>query len=400
MASSHGVQLGVYNNGAPAVGYTGSSSEYWALAAIQQAEYQAAQQEEKRQARLRRAQRYWTIFYNVLTVGELVYFLVGLYMVQWQVADLVDNPLLGPGNVGVVNLGGTDTQRIVDKYQYWRLLTTLFYNAGAIHLTANLGMTWTFGHFLVREFSPFIVVFIWFAAGLAGVIFSANIGSENRTAGASAPAFALAGAATLMLVVRWRKYTWHIASCVVVCLIVGVNAFVGATPFVDNSGNTAAFVFGGVLCLGFLLIRRRQADGKGRECLVYGSAVVAVLVVLAAIIGGLVGLWLDTPIGGCCNVWVCTPSSWWDCDASRIWPTECTYTSYINGTAVLTCPRGQAIVIGFVNGTAAVEQVTQWCSSYCDITGLPGSGGSAGGVSGGGSGGGGGGTSGGVLRLR
>lgn len=37
-------------------------------------------------------------------------------------------------------------------------------------------------------------VFIWFAAGLAGVIFSANIGSENRTAGASAPAFALAGA--------------------------------------------------------------------------------------------------------------------------------------------------------------------------------------------------------------
>mgnify|MGYP001807845676 CR=1 FL=1 len=37
--------------------------------------------------------------------------------------------------------------------------------------------------------------------------------------------------------------------------------------------------------------------------------------------------------------WVCTPSSWWDCEASRIWPTDCTYTSYLNGTAVLTCPR-------------------------------------------------------------
>lgn len=59
----------------------------------------------RRQARLRRSQRYWTAFYNVLTVGELVYFLVGLYMVQWQVADLADNPLLGPGNVGVINLG-------------------------------------------------------------------------------------------------------------------------------------------------------------------------------------------------------------------------------------------------------------------------------------------------------
>jgi hypothetical protein len=65
-----------------------------------------------------------------------------------------------------------------------------------------------------------------------------------------------------MLVVRWRKYTWHIASVVVVCFIVGVNTFIGATPFVDNSGNTAGFVFGAVLCLGFLLIRRR-VSGPG-----------------------------------------------------------------------------------------------------------------------------------------
>ncbi len=40
---------------------------------------------------------------------------------------------------------------------------------------------------------PLVTALMFFAAGLAGMLFSANVGAEYATAGASIPAFALAG---------------------------------------------------------------------------------------------------------------------------------------------------------------------------------------------------------------
>lgn len=45
--------------------------------------------------RIRRHQRLFTIMYNVLSVAELVFFIVGLYIVDWQVR-------MSPGMVQVL----------------------------------------------------------------------------------------------------------------------------------------------------------------------------------------------------------------------------------------------------------------------------------------------------------
>ncbi|KXZ46819.1 hypothetical protein GPECTOR_40g553 [Gonium pectorale] len=332
---------------------------------------------------MRQRLRIFAFMYNLLSVAELVYFIVGLYLIDWELADLEHNPLLGPGPEGILKMGGTHTARVIERRQYWRLVTSLFFNAGAIHLMANLGMVWTFGHFLVRELSPYTVAFIFLASGLGGVLVSANVGSENMTAAASIPAFGLAGAAAVMLVLRWRRYACHAASAALVCFIVGCNAFIGATPFVDNSGNTAGLVFGGTLCVSALLVRRKAASSRPREVLLHAGAALLVVAVLAAIIGGLVGLQLDAPVGGCCNQWVCTRSPWWDCDASRIWPTSCAYTTFLNSTSMLTCPRGQQVTIGVVNRTdIGPVLIQQWCDAYCSASGVPVTGGSGSGNSG------------------
>lgn len=304
--------------------------------------------------------------YNVLSIGELVFFIVGLSIVDWQVADLQDNPLLGPGELGVIKLGGTHTQRIVDRNQWWRLVTSIFYNAGAIHLTGNLGMVWCFGHFLVRELHAGSVAFIYLVSGWAGVVFSANIGSDNATAGASIPAFGLAGAAIMMFVMRHRRYTCWLWTLAVLVLVLGTNVFIGATPFVDNSGNTAGLVFGGILCAAFICIRKKQMETKGGEAVLLLSASLALVVVIAAVIIGLIGLNVDTPAGGCCQKWVCTPSSLWDCDASRIWPTTCSYASGANGTMLVTCPRGGTVNVN-PEDPALVNDLLrqQWCSAFC-----------------------------------
>ncbi|GLC37384.1 hypothetical protein PLESTF_000374700 [Pleodorina starrii] len=352
----------------PANGYTGSSTEYWALSAAQARELQRVQDVEKARIQLRRRQRIFTWMYNILAIGELVYFIVGLYITEWQVADLQENPLLGPGREGVIKMGGTYTQRIVKRYQYWRLVSSLFYNAGAIHVTSNLGMVWAFGHLLVRELSPWLVALMFFGGGMAGLMVSVNVGAQYSTAGASIPAFALAGAASAMLVYRWRRYSCHWASVLTTGFMVGANAFMGATPFVDNSGNTAGFVFGAVLCLGFMMVRRKETGTKAGEVLVYGTAVVAVAVILAAIVAGLAGLQLGTPVAGCCNPWVCTSSSWWDCNAARIWPDTCTLTissgAATNTTSTLTCPHGNTISVN-IDSTADADAIQALCDSLC-----------------------------------
>ncbi|GIL77200.1 hypothetical protein Vretimale_3148 [Volvox reticuliferus] len=350
--------------------FTGSTTEYWAQAqAVQSAqdaqarqEHYQLQREEAARIQMRKRQRVFTWMYNALAIGELVYFIVGLYMIEWQVADLQDNPLLGPGQEGIIKMGGTYTPRIIQRRQYWRLISSLFHNAGAIHLTSNMGMVWTFGHFLVREISPWLVALMFFAAGLAGLLVSVNIGADFSTAGASIPAFALAGAATAMLLFRWRRFTCHFASAAVVGFIVGANAFIGATPFVDNSGNTAGFVFGAVICLGIMMVRREKTDTKVGGVLVYVIAVGAVAALLAAIVGGLAGLQLDTPIAGCCDVWVCTPSSLWRCNASRI--NICTLTTYVNDTPILTCPQGNKFAVSLGSGSTAGD-VQALCESLC-----------------------------------
>ncbi|GFR42022.1 hypothetical protein Agub_g2838 [Astrephomene gubernaculifera] len=357
--------------------FTGSSTEYWAIVAAQQQDAERYQRTQMAAAALRRRQRVFTLLYNMLAVGELVYFIVGLYLIDWQVADLRDNPLLGPGALGIVKLGGTHTQRIIERHQYWRLVSSLFHNAGAIHLVSNLGLVWAFGHFLVRDISPWAVAATFLCSGLAGVLVSANVGAQYMSAAASIPAFGLAGAACSKLLLDWRRYAWRPVTLALLGFMLAANAFLGATPFVDNSGNSGGLVAGAVMGLGWVLVRKEKTRSRVREALLHLLAAAAMVGVLAAVVVGLVGLQYNAPVAGCCNPWVCTGSAWWDCDASRIWPSSCAFTTYLNSTATLTCPKGQVVGMGVVNRTDISSLlIQQWCDTYCNLaTGISSGGG-------------------------
>ena len=62
------------------------------------------------------------------------------------------------------------------------------------------------------------------------------------------------GASCAFLVLHARRFHNHLLSWLLAACTLAIDAFIGATPFVDNSGNTAGFVSGllvagGVLCL-------------------------------------------------------------------------------------------------------------------------------------------------------
>ncbi len=58
----------------------------------------------------------------------------------------------------------------------------------------------------------------------------------------------------MVLLLRAKRLRNHALSWLFVAFTLAVDVFIGATPFVDNSGNTAGFVegllvAGGMLCL-------------------------------------------------------------------------------------------------------------------------------------------------------
>lgn len=373
MAQQHGVQMQVYPLPAPA--FTGSSSEWAYVAQLQREEQDRFAYEQRRQHVQSQRRRAFSWLYNGLAIAEIVYFIVGLYISDWEVADLQDNVLLGFTADGLTQLGGMHTGRILERHQYWRVITCLFLPAGALHVTASLSMAWVFGQMLARTLHPATIVAIFLSSGLGGALFSANVGAKHVTSGVAIPAFGVAGATAAMMVVHRRRYTNHIWSVAFAALVLALNLFIGATPFVDNAGNTAGFVLGFMAGLCPVLLRQEHSDTKKREAGVSMLAIASMVVVVVAGVLGVIGLQLEAPIGDCCDQWVCTSSPWWNCDASRIWPSGCGFTSLANGSGIVQCPRGARIILPRLNATASRVQLSALCTTFCSLSPSTGAGG-------------------------
>jgi hypothetical protein len=60
-----------------------------------------------------------------------------------------------------------------------------------------------------------------------------------------------------MMIVQRRLYTNHLWSVAFASLVLALNLFIGATPFVDNAGNTGGFVLGFMAGLCPVLVRQQ-----------------------------------------------------------------------------------------------------------------------------------------------
>mmetsp|Transcript_23764 Transcript_23764/g.52133 ORF Transcript_23764/g.52133 Transcript_23764/m.52133 type:complete len:420 (-) Transcript_23764:529-1788(-) len=324
------------------------------------------------QAKYRRSRRYAAIFLNLVSVAHVAMFVVALLLNKWTLVDLSINPLLGPGIDALEKIGATSSLKMSDRYQYWRLATSPFLGAGILHVAANISVIYTFGMFLATALDVLHLVLLYVMSGLAAVTVSANIGDTFITAAGSGPAFGYIGGSIALLLLRRRHFVNHLLSWALVTFSLAVNAFIGATPFVDNSGNTAGLVSGALGAAGMLLLKQRVLDTVCGERLLRVAA--AVLLSLAAVIPilGIIGLNAGTPLGSCCDVWVCAPTPWWDCGAAQVWPSTCSLSASTSSRLSITCPRGEvyplpASVGAGTNITAST--LNALCVTYCTLKG-------------------------------
>lgn len=255
------------------------------------------------QQRTKWQRRTVSIFLWLCTLAYLGMYIASLFVSNWQLALLKANPLLGPNKDVLIQLGATATYKIQADHEWWRLISSLFMCGGTLHVWATSSAVWTFGLFLSTVVLPWQLISIFFLSGLAGVTASANVAGNYITSAAGGPAFGLIGGTFLCLVLHFRLFVNHIMSVIFLILALGLNLYMGATPFVDNCCNTIGFIAGGLSTMAFLLMNKQETGGKSRECMLrlacIGLLVVTVCISVVCVLGLLIPD--KSPVQGCCD---------------------------------------------------------------------------------------------------
>ena len=81
----------------------------------------------------------------VASAGMVAVYLLALWQGGWQIQGLSVNPMVGPSAEALSRLGSKVSSKIRDQNQWWRLVTSLFINAGELVNNAVLSLT-SLGH--------------------------------------------------------------------------------------------------------------------------------------------------------------------------------------------------------------------------------------------------------------
>jgi rhomboid protease GluP len=211
-----------------------------------------------------------------LFAAPATYVLVGINcaVFLWMVFSGVS--FQSPTSNDLVHFGANSTALVLDRGQWYRLLTATFVHVGWIHLATNMWCLWNLGMLGEPLLGPFGLVAVYMLTGIAGNLLSmaVNVSQNNDSvgAGASGAVFGIAGILIVLLSNRKLPIPWEelrrlrrsVIQFAVLNLVIG-----GATIFVDviridNFAHLGGFFSG--LALGVPLVPR-MTSGRQRYLL-------------------------------------------------------------------------------------------------------------------------------------
>lgn len=305
----------------------------------------------------------------VLTVLHLAVFFTSFGLSGWEFEKLDVNPLIGFSASGLSLVGATNNPAIVHDNEWWRIIVSVFVNAGFIHLEATLAAVWTFGRFLASKMTFASIAILYLVSGMGGVLVSANFATHVVTAGASGAVFGLIGAVFCELLVNSKAYSFRFATLLVLAGVGVTNAVIGLTPLLDNWCAIGGLVCGTLTAGAIMLGSRNGNRGPIWEMIVLMAqilfSVVAIAIFVAAIVGLLVEFDGQNKCSWCRKI-TCVNTKWWNCETAAILPDHCVYNIAGNLTTRITCPSGETTNIQIAQPTQ--ELLEQHCEDVCAVS--------------------------------
>jgi len=147
-----------------------------------------------------------------------------------------------------------DNDRIINHFEYWRLISAMFLHGDVLHLFSNMFALLIFGTFSESQFSKIAFIFLYITSGLIGNLFSLILLPLNSISlGASGCIFGLIGAA-IVIIIKQKNRTLLIFG--------GIYVLYFVISSLSPEINFYAHIFGllGGFLFGFLLKRKERIE--------------------------------------------------------------------------------------------------------------------------------------------
>lgn len=279
-------------------------------------------------------------------------------------ASLSVNPMLGPCQEVLVEMGAKQGNKIVQQGEAWRLVACMYLHGGLLHYLLNMSVLLSIGKQLERVYGFAKVGAVYMLSGVFSSIMSAVFADDIIGVGASGATMGLMGALLGELIQNWGTRTSPCRTLLQLLVWSGFELLLGTMPMIDNFAHVFGFLMGFMSSLVFLILQRVTRSGRQlpMKCHNRFVQVVAIALVPAAFVVGL-GLlygqqdarelcpWCENlsclPFPWGCDAGV-EDSCWWDCSpcSTAALSSDISWQgSKKIGTVALNCPtkgRGHA----------------------------------------------------------
>lgn len=236
-------------------------------------------------AQVRFATRNSTIITTSLIVINVVVFLICGFMAGNILNPIPDSGFLIPGHQDLYIWGILDRPDVVEKYQYWRIVTSMFLHVSWYHVGLNMLSLYFIGRPVEQVYGRWRYLLIYFGTGIFGGILVLFL-SDAPVLGASGAIFGVFGALGVFLWYNRRAFGGAMLSQWIFWLILNL-AFTFGFGDISVSGHIGGLSMG--LILGLLLmpgfwtpVRIRMSRGQTGQALTFVLKPLLVLVAVAA----------------------------------------------------------------------------------------------------------------------
>ena len=106
----------------------------------------------------------------LISVGQVI--ILGALLLNFGSASINENPYFGPSILILITFGAKDAELIIEKYEYWRLLSAIMIHAGVYHLSTNITMQLLISGYLEHIWGARVFFIIYFSCGIVGYLCS------------------------------------------------------------------------------------------------------------------------------------------------------------------------------------------------------------------------------------
>jgi membrane associated rhomboid family serine protease len=228
----------------------------------------------------------FTIIVSLIDLALLIWVLV-----IGGIVPLSENPMAGPSTETFIYAGGKWTPYILNRNEWWRLISPTFLHAGIFHFLSNIIVQLSFGWMMEQKYGTIRFAIIYILSGVGSIVMSAIFVPQYVTVGASGALFGILAMWCVDVFQNIKTLTHPFWSIVGVLVAMGGSIGLGFLPLVDNFAHIGGLIFG--LELSMILIVKFEWDQLWKRRLRWILFYSFIIIFLGNFIGFIVMLYTE-----------------------------------------------------------------------------------------------------------